>query len=610
MAGYFSDATIDALRQQVNIVDVIGQYVKLSRKGKNYMGLCPFHEEKTPSFSVSEEKQLYHCFSCGRAGNLFKFVMDLEDLSFQEAVQKIARDANFELPETLVQSSNTDSVTFRLKKMYQEAETFYSHILRATKTGEAALSYLTNRGITEESIETFGLGFAPDVHNILLEYLRQQEFSSDELRLSGLFVENDSGELFDRFRDRVMFPLRDQSGQVIAFSGRKMAKDNDSPKYLNSPETKIFTKSKLLFNFDRAKTQLKDEPRLILFEGYMDVISSDQAGVKTGIASMGTSLTDEQIYAIKRVTNQVVVAYDGDQPGQKATERALTLFAQKDFGLEVGVVSLPEQLDPDEYIKRYGAESFAHELAGAITPIEFRLKTLQQKYNLANDREKLAFSDEAVKLIATVSSPVAAELYIGQVADLLGVSLDALKGQLVHEQRQNRQVKRRSQQNNNQVANFPEPDYAEPQQEFSPISIPDTAVSRAERRLLYLQLHFAEVSDYLIEHEFQYQDQNFAKITELWENFRATHDNIKVDSFLDYVPEGLKSIIVGVEMSDMPEDYSMDEIDDYLAVFANERVRRQIASLKEEIKEAKRKHDDDAEVALTQKIMNLQRMIR
>ncbi|APT17818.1 DNA primase [Amylolactobacillus amylotrophicus DSM 20534] len=608
MAGYFDDSVIENVRQQVNIVDVIGQYVELSRKGKNYMGLCPFHEEKTPSFSVSEDKQLYHCFSCGRAGNLFKFIMDIEDMNFQEAVRKIAQDANIELPDNQRSVQEKSSVSYKLKKMYQEAEVFYAHILNATKTGIKALDYLKGRQITAAAIESFGLGYAPDVHNILLEYLQQQDFTADELRASGLFVENDNGELFDRFRDRVMFPLKDQSGQIIAFSGRKLNQDSNQPKYLNSPETKIFTKSKLLFNFDQAKTTLKNDQHLILFEGYMDVISATQAGVKNGIASMGTSLTDEQIYAIRRVTNKLILAYDGDQPGQKATERALVLFNEKNFDLEVGVVTLPEQLDPDEFIKKYGAEKFRHELQGAVTPTEFRLKVLQQKYNLANDREKVEYGEEAVKLIATVNSPVAAEIYLNQLADQLSVSTDALKGQLVRVRRLNRQVQRRSQ--NTQAQNQQGQSSYGPEPMQNQATGVDTAISRAERRLLYLQLHYDEVMEYLHEQNFEFQDQNFAKIANLWENFRDTHDNIKVDSFLDYVPEELKSIIVNVEMSEMPEDYSMDEVDDYLAAFAKERVRRQIASLTDELNEAKRKHDEDAEVALTQKIITLQRMMR
>ena len=357
-------AVIDEVRNSVDIVDVIGRYVQLKKAGKNFTGLCPFHNEQTPSFSVNAEKQYYHCFGCGRSGNVFQFLMDYQHINFVEAVAAVAKDAGISLPEQYVQSSNhpaapVDSETGQLIQLHQKAAELYHYILVGTPAGEAGLHYLTRRGVSRELIDQFQLGFAPE-QQVLKAYCDKGKLDYQLLRKSGLFTEDREGQLHDRFANRVMYPIKNRRGQVIAFSGRLLSTVNtDLPKYLNSPETPIFNKRRTLFNLDVARKAARQDGKLYLFEGFMDVISAFGAGVQGGVASMGTSFTEEQVGTIHRTTTQLDICYDGDSAGQNAIDRAIKLVESQQTGnLQVRVVQLPAGIDPDEYVQRFGPEKF------------------------------------------------------------------------------------------------------------------------------------------------------------------------------------------------------------------------------------------------------------
>lgn len=314
---------IEQVRSQVNIVDVVSQYVQLKQSGKNLFGLCPFHEERTPSFSVSEDKQIFHCFSCGRGGNVFKFMMEIENLSFPEAVKKVAEmehlDVDSKYFTDAAPASRETSEQKQLIELHEQAVKLYHHILINTKMGKSALDYLHHRGVNDETIDLYQLGYAPQ-QRLLKPFFDERQADYQLLRKSGLFSETQDGKLRDRFVDRVMYPIRNATGQTVAFSGRLLAKDSDMPKYLNSPETELFNKRKILFNLDLARPNIRSKQPALLFEGFMDVISAYQGGIKSGIASMGTSLTEQQIYDIQRITREVIVCYDGDAPGQKSNQ--------------------------------------------------------------------------------------------------------------------------------------------------------------------------------------------------------------------------------------------------------------------------------------------------
>ncbi|MCT3474810.1 DNA primase, partial [Lactobacillus delbrueckii] len=436
MAGRISEDFINEVRGSVNIVDVISQYVSLEKRGKDYVGLCPFHQEKTPSFSVNPDKQFFYCFGCHKGGNVYKFIMEKEEVTFPESVERVAEFANIPMP----QEYQEQPVKLNpLMQMHKEAADFYQQVLMTTKIGERGLEYARKRGLDDDLLKHFKIGYAPGKSDLLLTYLRGEGYTDNQLAESGLFVKSQDGRLFDRFRDRLMFPMSDESGHLVAFSGRRISDDPEEPKYLNSPETSIFNKSDLLFHFSEAKKHARKEGHLVLFEGHMDVISAYKAGVKTGIASMGTSLTQQQVYMIRRITKQVVINYDGDDPGQHATERAVGLFKQAG-NFDLGIVILPDKLDPDEYVKQYGPDSYQAAIRGAISTTDFFLQRLKKKYNINNEREQVAYLSEAVAEIAALPNPVEQELYVGRLAKETGVSLDALKVNLSRARRKQRRV--------------------------------------------------------------------------------------------------------------------------------------------------------------------------
>ncbi|WP_027825620.1 DNA primase [Lactobacillus psittaci] len=593
MAGRIPEDFINEVRSNVNIVDVISQYVSLEKKGKDYVGLCPFHQEKTPSFTVSEEKQFFKCFGCGKGGNVFSFMMYKENLTFPEAVEKVAEYANISMPSGYQKEIKPLSP---LKKIQQDASDFFHHVLFTTKAGERALKYARERELSEELLEHFQIGYAPNSEKLLLSYLQGKGYSDTDLIQSGLFSQTESGQLHDRFRDRLMFPLTDETGYIVGFSGRRISNNKELAKYLNSPETSIFNKSKVLFHFPEAKKAARSEKHLILYEGYMDVIAAYKAGIKSGIASMGTSLTDEQVYMLKRVTNNIVINYDGDEPGQHAIERASKMFNQVG-GFRIGIVSLPENLDPDEYVKKYGVQRYQDEVKGAITPTDFFLKRLEQKYNLANDREKLAYLDEAIKVIAPLSDPVEKDLYIAKLARQAGVTQDSLKVSLLREGRRLRAAKRRKQQYESE----------EPVLETDVTQQHHQPQNNALMRLLYLFIHAELAREYLLSRKFLFPDESYAKLAELWLNYEQTHDNAKISEFYDFIPTELKGIIDSMEMKEMPKSYTTQEIDDILASLNRQAQSKNLVNLQEQLKDAERRNDQDLILSTLNAILKTKR---
>lgn len=598
MAGRIPEEFINEVRNSVNIVDVISQYVSLEKKGKDYIGLCPFHQEKTPSFTVSEGKQFFKCFGCGKGGNVFKFMMYQENLTFPESVKAVADMAHIQMPAGV---GATSAPLSPLKKMYQEATEFYQHILLTTKAGERALAYAQKRELDDELLKHFKIGYAPDNDSILLTFLKQQGYEDSLLRKSGLFVESQDGQLFDRFRDRLMFPLGDEAGRTVGFSGRRISDDPEIAKYMNSPETEIFTKSKLLFHLAEAKKAARGEEHLVLYEGYMDVIAAYKAGIKSGVASMGTSLTTEQVYLLRRITPNIIVNYDGDPPGIHAEERACSMFNQVP-GFNLGIVVLPENLDPDEYVKKYGADKYQGQIAGALTPTDFLLQRLAQKYNLHNDREKLAYINDAVDLIAKLQDPVAGDLYLEKLAKQTGVTLESLKVSLLR----NRRKLRRAKQHQEQFKPVPEQEAVTPAQENIAGAEPIND-SPAFKRLLYLFIHSDEAREYLLDQHFLFPDERYAKLSELWLRYQTTAENPTVQGFIDFIPDELQGIIVNIEMAEMPSDYSKRELDDQLRALQNNKIDDQLQHLLVQLQDAQRRNDNEELLSLTQQIIKLKR---
>ena len=602
MAGRIPEQFIDEVRNSVDIVDVISQYVSLEKKGKDYVGLCPFHQENTPSFTVNEGKQFFYCFGCGKGGNVFKFLMYQDHLTFPESVKKVAELAHLQMPEGYGEAAKPLSP---LKKMYRQATEFYQHILLTTKVGERALEYARKRELTDDLLKHFKVGYAPDDDKILLTYLQQKkEYTDNDLRESGLFVESQDGQLFDRFRDRLMFPLGDESGYTVGFSGRRISNDKTIAKYMNSPETKIFNKSKLLFHFAEAKKAARSEKHLILYEGYMDVIAAYKADIQSGVASMGTSLTTEQVYMLRRITPNILVNYDGDPPGIHAAERATKLFGQVQ-GFNLGIIVLPENLDPDEYVKKYGKEKYRAEVAGALSSTDFLLERLANQYNLHNDREKLAYITAAVQMIAGLNDPVAADLYLDKLARQTGVTRESLKVTFVRERRKLQRARNHQQayQASTLMENIGET--AEPKE--AQAGTDSETRNPALDRLLYLFIHSDEARDYLLSRQFLFPDERYAKLAEFWLKYHQTHDEAEVKGFIDFIPEELQGIIINMEMITMPPDYSKRELDDQLRALEKSKINEQLNDLLNQLKEAQRKQDNSLELEIAQKVIALRR---
>lgn len=605
MAGRIPEDFISEVRSNVNIVDVISQYVSLEKKGKDYIGLCPFHQEKTPSFTVNADKQFFKCFGCGKGGNVFKFLMYKDDLTFPESVERVAEFAHIAMPNGYGHNSGTKLNP--LMQMHQDAVDFYHRVLLTTKAGERGMQYAQKRELDQEILDHFKIGYAPKADNVLITYLRSKGYQDDDLAQSGLFVQARDGQLYDRFRDRLMFPLDNENGRTIGFSGRRISDDKTEAKYMNSPETEIFTKSKVLFHFAEAKKAARGEGHLVLYEGYMDVIAAYKAGVKSGIASMGTSLTDDQIYLLRRITPNIIINYDGDDPGVHAEERAARMF-NKDGNFNLGIVVLPEKLDPDEYVKKYGAEKYLEEVKGALTPTDFFLKRLEQKYNLDNDREKIAYLGEAVKEIAQVRNPVEQDMYTEKLAKSSGVSIASLKANLAKERRRNNRARNHVRNSQRNSPDYPI-DVPLPGDEDVPTEQSVVEKNPSQTRLLYLFIHSTDAQKYMLEGQFHFPNQDFETLAQDWLKYAETHENPQIDGFLDFIPEQLQGIIVDAEMAQMPKDSTIQEVDALVLALKRRNIYSRLNELQAQLQDAKCKNDAQGIIAITQEIIGLKRIL-
>ena len=439
----FSPAFIDELIARNPIEDVVGQYVSLKRAGANMFGLCPFHGEKTASFSVAPDKGIYYCFGCHKGGGVVNFMMEVEGLSYPDAVRALAKRVGMEVPDDEQHQSRYRQQE-RLWALHKEAARFY-HTQLYAPVGKAALEYALGRGMPKSTLINFGIGYAPDTWDSLVKALRAKGYTDEELKESGLVtVSKKNGNLFDRFRDRLMFPIIDVRGNVIGFGGRIMKKDDNAAKYLNSPETMIFNKRKNLFGLNMAKKSKLGY--LILVEGYMDAIALHQHGFDCAVASLGTSLTEEHAVLLSKYTEQVVLIYDGDEAGQRAAQRAIPMLEKA--GLQVKVLRMKDAKDPDEYLKKFGADKFKLLLEQSSNRVEYQLNAIYRKFDMREDEQRVKFIQEAALLICTLPSAVQREVYGHRVAEVGKISYDAVKLEVdkAFKRRTNREKKQQQQQ--------------------------------------------------------------------------------------------------------------------------------------------------------------------
>ena len=413
---------IEELTRRTDIVELVGSYVQLKRKGRLYGGLCPFHSEKTPSFYVYPDTQSFYCFGCGAGGDAVTFTKKINSIDYVEAVKLLAQRAG--MPEP-TEDDKTGRLRSRILTMNKDAARFFHACLNSTvEEARQARAYWRRRGLDDKTINRFGLGYAPDDGQALYQYLRDKGYNQQELDASGLFKRSQSGRIYCLFWRRVMTPIFDLRGNIIAFGGRVL--DDSKPKYVNSPETLVYHKSDTVFALQIAKRSASH--RYVLCEGYMDVISMHQAGIDTAVCACGTALTPDQVKLISQYADEVILSYDSDEAGQKATLRSLELF--RNSPVRVGVLQIPGAKDPDEYIKKYGADRFKALLDGVGNALDFRLGRLRSQYDLSQDAQRLEYVKQAVDLLAERSSPTEQEVYAGRLAEETNISKTAIMTQL------------------------------------------------------------------------------------------------------------------------------------------------------------------------------------
>ncbi|MGD6795801.1 DNA primase [Metabacillus indicus] len=603
MANRIPDELIDQIQKSADIVDVVGEYVQLKKQGRNHFGLCPFHGEKSPSFSVSHDKQIYHCFGCGAGGNVFSFLMQIEGLSFVEAAGSLADRLNIELPDHLhsAQPKDANSDDEKMIEAHELLKKFYHHLLVNTKEGQEALDYLTGRGFDKETIDQFEIGYSLDSWDFAAKFLTKRGYSPEMMERAGLLVKkNNSDSYLDRFRNRIMFPILDHTGRTIAFSGRVLGKEQ--PKYLNSPETPIFNKSKVLYNFHQARVHIRKNQQAVLFEGFADVISAVRSNVPNAIATMGTSLTDAQAKIIKRNAGDVIICYDSDSAGLEATLRASRTLAAA--GCKMRVAALPHGTDPDDYIRTHGAEKFRQDVIGAsITLMAFKMQMFRKGKNLHDEGQRLQYIEDIVRELSLLDNPVEIELYLKQLSEEFSLSMDVLKSRVL-DQKGSRQRE-------------PKKEQAAPAPPKTETRIPQQkrllkAFHNAERLLIAHMLRNKEIAQKVLDRvglQFNIEEHR-AIITYLYAYYEEGFE-ANVSSFLRRLPDHkLHQVVSDIAMLSVNEEISERELSDYIKQVLNHQNWLMIKEKESEKHDAERKKDFVKAAGIAMEIIKLKQSLK
>ena len=554
----YSDEIIEEVRQTNDIVDIISQYVHLKRSGRNYFGLCPFHNEKSPSFSVSPDKQIFHCFGCGVGGNVFTFLTKIEGINFVEAVQTLAERSNIQLPTLESGGDNAKEILkSKVLKINEFAANYYHENLYKPES-KIAQEYVKKRRLTNETLKTFQIGFSGSFDE-LYKQLKAQGFEEREILESGLVNRNERGQYIDRYRNRLMFPICDARGRVIAFGGRVL--DDSKPKYINSPENVVYSKGRHLFGLNVAKKSKDIKQRLLIVEGYMDVISLHQRGITNVVAPLGTALTQNQGYLLRNNTEQIVLSFDSDEAGQTAKVRAMEIL--QNMGCDIRVLQMEGAKDPDEYIIKYGNARFQNLVEKAISVIEFKVKLLKQNLNLENTNDKIKFLNEIAKLIAKVDNTIEREVYIEKIADSYDISKEAIYAEvnkLTYSGEKNSKILEKAKpvirhENNNKIQ-------------------VSEAIKKRENTIISILLTGDEGIYQLIKQNIKIEDFKYPINKEiakkLYEEFEKGNSNI--NSIIDNLNEEEQNHITMI----MAEDYEINDmekaIDDIIQAYQKENL--------------------------------------
>ncbi len=557
MAQY-SDEIKEEIRSSNDIVDVISQYVILKRSGRNYFGLCPFHNEKSPSFSVSPERQYFHCFGCGKGGDVFTFVSEIEKISFKESIELLAERAKITLPTLEGEGFNSKQyLKDRMFKINLDAALFFHERLYKPLAKEAQ-NYVKQRKMDNTTLQNFKIGYSGN-YNELYTMLKGKGYTEKEILATGLVNKNDRGEFIDRFRKRLMFPIITTSGKVVAFGGRRLDDNEKSAKYINSNENLIYSKKKHLFALNLAKKS--QEERLILVEGYMDAISLHQRGIDNAVASLGTALTEEQARLLARYSNQVIISYDADGAGQTAILRAMELLSK--IGVDTRVLQMEGAKDPDEYVVKYGTGKFKMLLDNSISLVEFRIKMLKQKYNLDIAKDKVEFLKQITKILTNVNNSIEREIYIDKISTQYDISKNAIFAEV----------------NKILYSNKPKKEILE--KKIAPVEKPveeiSDAILKREKMVLYLLINYFDDTYSKIKNEIKQEDfldelnkTIYAKIIESDES-----DKDKILSIISNIEDvNIQSHISEIMVTDYQITSVDKALDDVIAIYSKERLNK------------------------------------
>ncbi|HFV7623920.1 TPA: DNA primase [Staphylococcus aureus] len=592
---------INEIKDKTDILDLVSEYVKLEKRGRNYIGLCPFHDEKTPSFTVSEDKQICHCFGCKKGGNVFQFTQEIKDISFVEAVKELGDRVNVAVDIEATQSNSNVQIAsddLQMIEMHELIQEFYYYALTKTVEGEKALTYLLERGFTDALIKERGIGFAPDSSYFCHDFLQKKGYDIELAYEAGLLSRNEENfSYYDRFRNRIMFPLKNAQGRIVGYSGRTYT--GQEPKYLNSPETPIFQKRKLLYNLDKARKSIRKLDEIVLLEGFMDVIKSDTAGLKNVVATMGTQLSDEHITFIRKLTSNITLMFDGDFAGSEATLKTGQHLLQQ--GLNVFVIQLPSGMDPDEYIGKYGNDAFTAFVKNDKKSFAHYKVSILKDEIAHNDLSYERYLKELSHDISFMKSSILQQKAINDVAPFFNVSPEQLANEI---------------QFNQAPANYyPEDEYGgyiEPE----PIGMAQfDNLSRQEKAERAFLKHLMRDKDTFLNYyesvdKDNFTNQHFKYVFEVLHDFYAENDQYNISDAVQYVNSNeLRETLISLEQYSLNDEPYENEIDDYVNVI-NENGQETIESLNHKLREATRIGDVELQKYYLQQIVakNKERM--
>ncbi|AMG96004.1 DNA primase [Staphylococcus simulans ACS-120-V-Sch1] len=579
-------SVINEIKDKTDILDLVSEYVKLEKRGRNYIGLCPFHDEKTPSFTVSEDKQICHCFGCKKGGNVFQFTQEIEGISFVDAVKALGERVNIKVDVGQNNEQNQiASDDLMMIKMHELMQEYYHYVLMKTVEGEEPLKYLKSRGFTEELLKDRKIGFAPDNSHFCHDFLQKKGYDIELAYEAGLLSRNEENfSYYDRFRDRIMFPLHNAQGRTVGYSGRTYK--NQEPKYLNSPETPIFQKRRLLYNVDKARRIIRQKNEIILLEGFMDVIKADNAGVKQVVASMGTQISQEHIAFIKKLTSNVTLLFDGDFAGQEATLKTGQHLLEQ--GLNVFVIQLPSKMDPDEYITKYGEDAFKKYVEHEKRAFVLYKVNLYKDEIENNDMAYEQYLKEITNDVSLMQSGILQKKVLQDVSELFKVSFDSL----------NNEVSRHNQHSFQQIsAAVPEVN----QKKYS-------KQEDAERKLLK---HFMFNKDIFLEHSQRveaddFTNQQFKRIFNILHDYYAENEYYNLSTALLYSDEEIdRETLIALDNLLLNNNPYEHEIDEYIQIIVSSRDEETSESLNQKLREATRIGDSELQKYYLQKIVAL-----